>query len=38
MKSIMAAESKQMVNPNKTENYYFLLQKFDTYITDVVID
>ena len=34
----MAGESKQSVNPNNTENYYFLLQKFDTYITDVVID
>jgi hypothetical protein len=34
----MAGESKQSVNPNKTENYYFLLEKFDTYITDVVID
>ena len=34
----MAGESKQMVNTNKTENYYFLLQKFDTYITVVVID
>ncbi len=34
----MAGESKQSVNPNITENYYFLLEKFDTYITDVVID
>ncbi len=34
----MAGESKQSVNQNKTENYYFLLEKFDTYITDVVID
>jgi len=34
----MAGESKQMVNTNKTENCYFLLQKFDTYITVVVID
>ena len=34
----MAGESKQSVNSNKTENYYFLLEKFDTYITDVVID
>ena len=34
----MVDVSKQSVNPNKTENYYFLLQKFDTYITVVVID
>jgi len=38
MSTIIAGESKQSVNPNKTQNYYFLLQKFDTYITDVVID
>jgi len=38
MESIMTGESKQMVNPSKTENYYFLLQKFNTYFTVVVID
>ena len=34
----MAGESKQSVNPNKTENYYLLLLNLDTFITNVVID